>query len=383
MSDPNGSESASRGGRATVLWGGVLVPALAATAVLMLGDSARLLRLGLVAALWAALIAALAVVRLRNRVAEDDERAADQQRLYELELEREVAARREFELEAENEARRRVTEESDSDVESLRAELRHLRETLETLVGGDVLYERVALRAESTRVRQLADPDSSGYSESRGHSGMLQQPHPRMPHPQQPSSPQQPPQQPSSPQQLPPQSSHSHQPGGQPHPQVAHPRPEGSRRPGPVPVQNDPARDSSPAAAVQGHIVNPTPPHGSQPPQPEGTPEEPSQGPSEGGATRPSTPLPAQPTPGADREHPSFPGVTPLVPPENPSRQGEQRTDQQADVPAASRQAQESADSEEASRTTNGAHAEGTSVVDLLAAYGSGGDAGRRRRRSG
>ncbi|EQD87313.1 hypothetical protein A8924_0799 [Saccharopolyspora erythraea NRRL 2338] len=162
MSDRGSTESASRDGRATALWVGAVFLAAAATAVLVLSDDSRLLKLGLVAALWAALIAAFAVARLRGRAAEDAERAAEQQRIYELELEREVAARREFELEAEAEARRRVAEESDSEIQALKTELRNLRESLEQMLGGDVLFERVALRAESTRVRSLTENGATG-----------------------------------------------------------------------------------------------------------------------------------------------------------------------------------------------------------------------------
>ena len=157
MSDRGSPEPAPRERGATALWVGAALLAAAATAVLVLSDDSRLLKLGLVAALWAALIGAFAVARLRGRVADDEERAAEQQRIYELELEREIAARHEFEAEAEAEARRRVAEESDNEIQALKAELRTLRESLEQMLGGDVLFERIALRAESTRVRSLTE----------------------------------------------------------------------------------------------------------------------------------------------------------------------------------------------------------------------------------
>lgn len=156
MSEPSSSEPASRG-RGTVWWLFAGVLALGATGVLVITDDARLLRLGLVAALWSALIGGFAVARLRHRQTRDDDRAAELKRIYALELEREVAARREFELEAENDARRRVAEHNDNELEALRGELRVLRENLEHLVSGDVLFERVALQAESTRMRSLAE----------------------------------------------------------------------------------------------------------------------------------------------------------------------------------------------------------------------------------
>ena len=133
----------------------VLVLAIAATAVLVLSNDARFLRLGVLAALWAALVGAFLAVKYRREAAASEDEVADLQAVYELELEREVAARREYELEIEAETRRRVEEESREDLEALRGELRALRENLEALLGGEVLVERVALRAESTRMRSL------------------------------------------------------------------------------------------------------------------------------------------------------------------------------------------------------------------------------------
>jgi hypothetical protein len=135
----------------------VLVLAIAATAVLVLSNDARFLRLGVLAALWAALVGAFLAVKYRREAAASEDEVADLQAVYELELEREVAARREYELEIEADTRRRVEEESREDLDALRGELRALRENLEALLGGEVLVERVALRAESTRMRSLSD----------------------------------------------------------------------------------------------------------------------------------------------------------------------------------------------------------------------------------
>ncbi|MGW6449044.1 DUF6779 domain-containing protein [Lentzea sp. NPDC055074] len=132
-----------------------LALALVAAAVLVLSDSARMLRLAVVAALWAALVGAFLAAKYRKQVTERDDEVADLQSVYELELEREVAARREYELEIESETRKRIEEESRADIEALRADLHSLRDNLQALLGGDVLVERVALRAESTRLRSI------------------------------------------------------------------------------------------------------------------------------------------------------------------------------------------------------------------------------------
>ncbi|HEX4720949.1 MAG TPA: DUF6779 domain-containing protein, partial [Pseudonocardiaceae bacterium] len=131
--------------------------AVAATLVLVLADNTKWLRLGVLAALWAALVGVLLAVKFRKQVADRENEVADLQSVYELELEREVAARREYELEVEAEARKRVEESGRADLAELRAELHSLRESLERLTGGEVLVERYALQARSTRMRTLAE----------------------------------------------------------------------------------------------------------------------------------------------------------------------------------------------------------------------------------
>ncbi len=136
-----------------------VVLAVAAAAVLVLGfDDARLLRLGIVAALWSALAGSFAAARMRREAVSAADRAEDRRAIYQLELEREVAARREHELTVERDLRRDIEQGSRDELDALRAELHTLRCNLESVLGGDVLVERVALRAESTRVTSLPDP---------------------------------------------------------------------------------------------------------------------------------------------------------------------------------------------------------------------------------
>lgn len=142
---------------ARLLMVAVLTLAVAATAVLVLTSDAAWLRLGVLAALWAALLGVFLASRFRKSLTERENQVSDLQSVYELELEREVAARREYELEVEASARKRVEEENRHDLAELRAELRTLRESLERLTGGEVLVERFALQARSTRMRSLGD----------------------------------------------------------------------------------------------------------------------------------------------------------------------------------------------------------------------------------
>ncbi|HEX5116631.1 MAG TPA: DUF6779 domain-containing protein [Pseudonocardiaceae bacterium] len=155
--DSDDEESGNESRIARLLMVAVLALAVMATAVLVLSDSARWLRLGVLAALWAALLGVFLASRFRKTMAERDDQVADLQSAYEMELEREVAARREYEFEVEAAARKRVDEANREDLAELRAELRLLRENLERLTGGEVLVERFALRAQSTRMRSLSD----------------------------------------------------------------------------------------------------------------------------------------------------------------------------------------------------------------------------------
>ncbi|GAA3556688.1 hypothetical protein GCM10022222_45480 [Amycolatopsis ultiminotia] len=134
-----------------------LVLAVGATLALVLSDDLRFLRLGIVAALWAALIGAFLAVRYRKNAAHSEDAVAEAQAVYELELEREIAARREYELEIEAETREAAQAQSREELNALRAEVIALRESLQSLLGGEVLLERVALTAQATRMRALND----------------------------------------------------------------------------------------------------------------------------------------------------------------------------------------------------------------------------------
>jgi hypothetical protein len=142
--------------------------AVGATLALVLSTDLRFLRLGIIAALWAALIGAYLAVKYRKHAAHSEDDVAEAQAVYELELEREVAARREFELEIEAEARQAADTDSRTELDALRAEVVALRESLQSLFGGEVLYEHVALTAQATRMRSIKDDRLVTSSESNG-----------------------------------------------------------------------------------------------------------------------------------------------------------------------------------------------------------------------
>ncbi|MGH3932681.1 MAG: DUF6779 domain-containing protein [Pseudonocardiaceae bacterium] len=152
-------------GRFLIL-GSVVLAVLAAAALALGSDDSRLLRLGIVAALWATLFGTFAAVRLRREVGSGVERADELRTVYQLELDREIAARREHELKVERELREQVERRERQEIVALRGELAALRDTLRNLLGGDVMVERVALRAESTRL--LPMPEHS-WTSADGH----------------------------------------------------------------------------------------------------------------------------------------------------------------------------------------------------------------------
>ncbi|MFL6126450.1 DUF6779 domain-containing protein, partial [Actinophytocola sp.] len=151
-------EAGSLGGRALLV--GAVVFAGAATALLVLTDQEKWLRLGIVAGLWAALTGAFLAARYRRQLSDQREALAERQRIYELELEREIAARREHELTVEAEAKRKAEEAARDDLAALRGELANLRQTLEGLIAGEFMVERYALQAEASRIRSLGEDRS-------------------------------------------------------------------------------------------------------------------------------------------------------------------------------------------------------------------------------
>lgn len=143
---------------------GLVVLAVVASLLLIFSESVQLLRVGLVVALWAATLGAIAMTKYRRESALDKAKVRDLQKVYELQLEREITARREYELGVEVRVRGELGAEAET-IAALREELAALRKNLEVLFDGHLPEDRVALRAESMRVQELAggyQPAASG-----------------------------------------------------------------------------------------------------------------------------------------------------------------------------------------------------------------------------
>ena len=144
----------------------LLVLAILASSTLVFTNRVDLLRLAVILSLWAAVMAAFVSVTYRRQSELDQARARDMKFVYDLQLDREVAARREYELAVEAHLRRQLARElrtqAADEMTALRAELASLRSNLEMMLGTD-LGERPALESERIAV---AMPEQPGRVES-------------------------------------------------------------------------------------------------------------------------------------------------------------------------------------------------------------------------
>lgn len=149
-------KSPRRGRRSAeqMIVGALIILGVVASVFLVFSESVQLLRVGLVAALWAAIVGAIAMTKFRREAAMDKAKARDLQKVYELQLEREITARREYELGVEAKVRREVRADAE-ELAGLRAELVALRANLQFLFDGQLPVDRIALHADSTRVGEL------------------------------------------------------------------------------------------------------------------------------------------------------------------------------------------------------------------------------------
>ncbi len=145
----------------------LLVLAIGASSTLVFTNRVELLRLAVILALWAAVVAAFVTVIYRRQSEVDQARARDMKFVYDLQLDREISARREYELSVESQLRRTLSREiraeAADEMAALRAELAGLRAQLEVMLGTD-LAPRPALASERIVIPMPAAP---GRVESR------------------------------------------------------------------------------------------------------------------------------------------------------------------------------------------------------------------------
>ncbi len=166
MTDLSRGARVRRGGRRPgwLLLTALLVLAIGASSALVFTNQVELLKLAVILALWAAVVAAFVSVIYRRQSDVDQARARDLKLVYDLQLDREISARREYELTVESQLRRELATElraqATDEVAALRAELAALRTNLEILFDAE-LSERPALETERKNERRTV----RGYSE--------------------------------------------------------------------------------------------------------------------------------------------------------------------------------------------------------------------------
>lgn len=156
MTVPNRTAKARRGSRRSgwALLTALLILAIGSGIALVFTDKAIYLRIGLLLALWAAVIASFAALTYRRQSDADQIKVRDQKLVYDLQLEREISARREYELTVESRLRQQLAAEIEAqaadEIATLRAELAALRTNLEILFNTD-LSERPAIEHDPIR----------------------------------------------------------------------------------------------------------------------------------------------------------------------------------------------------------------------------------------
>lgn len=156
----------------------LLILAITASSALVFTNRVELLKLAVILSLWAAVVGAFVSATYRRQSESDQAKVRDLKLVYNLQLDREISARREYELNVETHLRRELASELSAqqadEVAALRAELAALRNGLEILFDTD-LGQRPAIetsggydkwpaaaapdRVASSRVTEVHDDD--------------------------------------------------------------------------------------------------------------------------------------------------------------------------------------------------------------------------------
>lgn len=153
------------------LVGLLIVLAVVASVLMLFTDQISVLgSLAVIAALWAAVIAAILVTRYRRQAESAESKSRDLRLVYELQLEREIAARRQYELDVESTIRKEISDEAGVELAELKAQVLALRSSLEMLLGESLPDQRAALPNEKLRELASGLGGVGAQSGSAGHA---------------------------------------------------------------------------------------------------------------------------------------------------------------------------------------------------------------------
>lgn len=116
----------------------IVVLAVVGTGLWLFSDDKRWGIVALIVLIWGLVIAAFLIARYLRDLRGAEAKEHDLKLVYDLQLEREIAARREYELTVERDVRAEVRAESDDELRELKAEVLALRVNLEELLGRDL-----------------------------------------------------------------------------------------------------------------------------------------------------------------------------------------------------------------------------------------------------
>ncbi|MCX7445421.1 hypothetical protein OS125_09250 [Corynebacterium sp. P7003] len=133
----------------------LVVLALIAVMVMLFTGSDVALKIGVVAALWAAVLGIILAARYRGQIAAERRDRERAERLHEEDLRREVAEHREQERILERSYLESLDDYRDTALAEIREQLEAMRAQLEELSGQTWSYEPAALQAEARRIQEL------------------------------------------------------------------------------------------------------------------------------------------------------------------------------------------------------------------------------------
>lgn len=168
----------SGGGAGQWMLGVVIVLAVIGTGMWVFSDDRRWGLVSLILLVWGLVIAAFLIARYARDLRAAESKESGLKTVYELQLEREISARREYELQVERDIRTELRDESNEELTALKAEVLALRANLEELLGRDLgpsyteLYAAAEQRALAAQQAKSVFEDDDRFRAQQDFAGV-------------------------------------------------------------------------------------------------------------------------------------------------------------------------------------------------------------------